>query len=139
VEQAGEARLVVEEVVARVQVPVKGWLSSNAREAVLDLVIGGHGVARLTAITTRDHLQSGRLVPALLDWEVQGGPPLNLLYKGSARRTPHLRAFIDYALQCLRDVEGHDDVLVPRLSAERPAWHLRGYGKASATVRGRGH
>jgi DNA-binding transcriptional LysR family regulator len=45
-----------------VQVPVKGWLSSNAREAVLDMVIGGHGVGRITEITTRDHVQSGRLV-----------------------------------------------------------------------------
>ena len=119
-----------------VQVPVRGWLSSNAREAVLDLVVGGHGVGRFTELTTRDHVKSGRLVPVLLDWEVQGGPPVNLLYKGSARRAPQLRAFIDYALQCLRDLDAHDDAAFPRLSTDRPAWHLRGYGRASATVRG---
>lgn len=117
------------------QVPVRGWLSSNAREAILDLVIGGHGVGRFTELTTREHVKSGRLVPSLVDWEVQGGPPVNLLYRGNARRTPRVRAFIDYALQCLRDMEAHGDARAARVSTDRPAWHVRGYGRASATVR----
>ncbi|MFT3956071.1 MAG: LysR substrate-binding domain-containing protein [Piscinibacter sp.] len=121
----------------RLQVPVRGWLSSNAREAVLDMVIGGHGVGRFTELTTREHVQSGRLVPVLLDWEVQGGPPVNLLFKGSARRSPSLRAFVDHTLQRLRDLESQDEVLAGRASADRPAWHVHGYGRASATVRGR--
>lgn len=118
-----------------VQVPVRGWMSSNAREAVLDLVVGGHGVGRFTELTTRDHVQSGRLVPVLREWEVQGGPPVNLLYKGSARRTPRVRIFIDYLQQCLRDVEATVESSSGRLSTDRPAWHVRGYGRASATVR----
>jgi DNA-binding transcriptional LysR family regulator len=120
-----------------VQVPVRGWLSSNAREAILDLVIAGHGVGRFTELTTRDHTQSGRLVPVLLDWEVQGGPPVNLLFRGNARRTPRVRAFIDYTLQCLRDMEVHDDVRPGGVSTDGPAWHQRGYGRASATMRKR--
>ncbi len=120
-----------------VQVPVRGWLSSNAREAVLDLVLGGHGVGRFTELTTRDHVQSGRLVPVLLDWQVQGGPPVNLLFKGSARNTPGLRVFVEHALQCLRDLGAEDDAVHKTLATDRPAWHLRGYGRASATVRGR--
>jgi LysR family transcriptional regulator, regulator for bpeEF and oprC len=121
----------------QVQVPVRGWLSSNAREAVLDLVLGGHGVGRFTELTTRDQVQSGRLVPALLDWEVQGGPPVNLLFKSSARRSPRLRAFIDHALQCLREAGAEDDAAPARTSTDRPDWHLRGYGRASATVQRR--
>ncbi|MDH5540355.1 MAG: LysR substrate-binding domain-containing protein [Rhizobacter sp.] len=119
----------------RIQVQVRGWLSSNAREAVLDAVIGGHGVARFSEVTTREHVLAGRLVPALRDWEVQGGPPINLLYKGSARRTPRVRVFVDFALQCLRQLEAEGGVLAQRVSAERPAWHRRGYGRASAAVR----
>jgi len=122
----------------QVQVPVRGWLSSNAREALLDLVLGGHGVGRFTEMTTLDHVQSGRLVPVLLDWEVQGGPPVNLIFKGNARQTPRLRVFIDYALQCVRDMEALGDAMAPRASTDRPAWHRRGYGRASATVRRRG-
>lgn len=120
-----------------VQVPVKGWLSSNAREAVLDMVIGGHGIGRFTEITTRDHVQSGRLVPVLLEWQVQGGPPVNLLFKGSSRRTLHVRAFVDHALECFREMQSADGELAVRLSTDRPAWHVRGYGKASAAVRSR--
>lgn len=119
----------------KVQVPVRGWMSSNAREAVLDLVIGGHGVGRFTELTTRDHVQSGRLVPVLREWEVLGGPPMNLLYKGSARRTPRVRIYIDYLVQCLRDAEAPVVLSSGRLSTDRPAWHVRGYGRASATVR----
>lgn len=46
---------------------------------------GGHGVGRFTELTTRDQVQAGRLVPVLREWDVLGGPPTNLLYKGSAR------------------------------------------------------
>jgi len=117
-----------------VQVPVRGWFTSNAREAVLDLVVSGHGVGRFTDLTTREQVQSGRLVPVLLDWEVQGGPPVNLLFKGSARRTLRLRAFIDFALQCLRDM-GAGENTMGKAATARPAWHVRGYGRASATLR----
>jgi len=118
----------------QVQIPVRGWFSSNAREAVLDLVIGGHGVCRFSELTTREHVRSGRLVQVLNDWEVLGGPPVNLVFKGNARRTPRLRAFVEFAEQCLRDMETHHDA---GGSMDRPAWHLRGYGRASATVRRR--
>jgi DNA-binding transcriptional LysR family regulator len=118
-----------------IQVPVRGWMSSNAREAALDLVVGGHGVARFTELTTRGPLQAGRLVPVLREWEVQGGPPLNLIYKGSARRTPRMRVFIDFAMQCLGDLDVQASAVLPHTASERPAWHQRGYGRASATVR----
>jgi DNA-binding transcriptional LysR family regulator len=120
-----------------VQVPVRGWMSSNAREAVLDLVIGGHGVGRFTELTTRAHLEAGRLVPVLHDWEVLGGPPVNLLFKGSARRLPRLRVFVEFVEQCLREQASADESVLPRGRLDRPGWHVRGYGRASATVRGR--
>jgi hypothetical protein len=112
-------------------------LAAPAHEATLDLVVGGHGVGRFTALTTREHPnKSGRLVPVLPDWEVQGGPPVNLLFKGSARRTPRLRDFTDFAIQCLRDMDAHGGVAgMHPVATERPAWHVRGFGRASATVR----
>jgi DNA-binding transcriptional LysR family regulator len=121
----------------KVQVPVRGWFSSNAREAVLDLVIRGHGVGRFSELTTRDHARSGRLVPALLDWNVEGGPPVNLLFRGSARRSPRLRAFIAFAEQRLLEMSPAHGRIAARSLQDRPAWHRRGYGRASATVRTR--
>lgn len=117
------------------QVPVRGWFSSNAREAVLDIVIRGHGVGRFTALTTREHVQSGRLVPVLLDWEVQGGPPVNLVFKSTGRRSPRLRAFIEFATACLRELMADGSATTGLSSLDRPAWHRRGYGRASATLR----
>jgi LysR family transcriptional regulator, regulator for bpeEF and oprC len=118
-----------------VQVSVRGWMSSNAREAALDLVLGGHGVGRFTELTTRGPVQAGRLVPVLLDWELQGGPPINLVYKGSTRRTPRMRAFIDFTLKCLSDLDVATVANFPATDSERPAWHQRGYGRASSTLR----
>ena len=64
-------------------VKVAGWLSSSGREVVLDRVLAGNGVARLNHLTTRGHLQTGRLIPVLPDWDVQGGPPINVLFRPS--------------------------------------------------------
>jgi DNA-binding transcriptional LysR family regulator len=116
-------------------VPVNGWLMSNAREVVLDAVLRGQGVGRFTEVTTRSHVQSGRLVPVLRDWEVQGGPPINLLYRASARRNALARLFIEFALQLLQQHEDEGNFLARGPSVERPAWHRRGYGRASAAVR----
>jgi DNA-binding transcriptional LysR family regulator len=119
----------------KVSVPVGGWLSSNGREFVLDAVLAGEGVGRFNRLTTRAHLDSGRLVQVLLDWEVKGGPPLNLLYRPNLRRTPRVRLFIDFFTALLRDVEAKEGV--DRAYAERPHWHRRGYGRASSVLRWR--
>lgn len=117
----------------KASVAVSGWLSSNDREVVLDAVLAAEGVGRFNQITTRAHLQSGRLVPALLDWEVKGGPPVNLLYRPNQRRTPRVRLFIDFVSALLREVEMESGG-----GAERPHWHRRGYGRASSALRWRG-
>lgn len=116
-------------------VRVNGWLLSNAREVVMEAVVRGQGLARFNEATTRAHVQSGRLVPVLLDWEVQGGPPINLLYRASARRNLRARLFIDFTQQLLQQHEAEGQFLALHPSAERPAWHRRGYGRASAAVR----
>jgi DNA-binding transcriptional LysR family regulator len=120
------------------QVSVHGWMSSNSRPAILDLVTAGHGVGRFTELTTRPYVQAGHLVPVLIEWEVQGGPPINLIYRGGARRTPRMRVFIDFTLQCLNEMNGKAATSYSNEATALPAWHRRGYGRASATVRGRG-
>lgn len=119
----------------RRSVKVNGWLISNAREIVLDAALRAQGVGRFTEMTMREHVQSGRLVPVLMDWEVQGGPPTNLLYRTSARRNPRARLFLDFVTQLLQQHEAEGQFLAQQPSAERPVWHRRGYGRASAAVR----
>jgi hypothetical protein len=71
----------------------------------------------------------------LLDWEVLGGPPVNLLYRSSQRRTPRVRLFIDYITAMLEDAEAGGGG-AHRAPSERPYWHRRGHGRASSLLRG---
>ena len=119
----------------RVEVKVAGWFNANAREATLDLVIGGHGVGRFSEIVTRDALRSGRLVAALSDWTVLGGPPLNLLIRPTARRTPRVRAFVDFLQAVVREREADGPGLLVRGRADLPRWHRRGSARASSILR----
>jgi LysR family transcriptional regulator for bpeEF and oprC len=121
----------------KASVAVSGWFSSNSREALLDAVLAGEGVGRFTPLTTRAHLQSGRLVPVLLDWEVKGGPPVNLLYRPNQRRTPRVRLFVDFVAALLRELEAAGESGMQRPFVERPHWHRRGYARASSALRWR--
>jgi DNA-binding transcriptional LysR family regulator len=118
----------------KVSLAVNGWFSTNGREVLLHAVLNGEGVGRFTELTTRDHVAAGRLVPVLQDWEVQGGPPVNLLYRPSQRRTPRVRLFIDFVTALLREREVDG---VQRLFPDRPLWHRRGPGRASSILRSR--
>jgi LysR family transcriptional regulator for bpeEF and oprC len=113
-------------------VKVSGWFSSSGREVVLDRVLAGEGIARLNYLTTRLHLQTGRLVPVLLDWDVQGGPPINVLFRPSQRRTPRVRVFVDFLSALLEEIEAEGD-----RRAARPHWHRAGYGRASSVLKAR--
>ena len=117
---------------------VGGWLTSSHRDVVRDAAIAGEGIARLSDFTIRSYLQSGRLVPVLLDWETKDAPPVNLLYRPNHRRNPRVQPFIQFVTELFRNLESErEDGTAPRLLAERPHWHRRHYARASTTARGR--
>jgi DNA-binding transcriptional LysR family regulator len=115
-------------------VAVNGWLTSNARDVLLDAVLAGEGVGRFTQITTGQYLQSGRLAQALMDWEVLGAPPMNLLYRPALRRSPRVRLFLDFVTALMED--SSTNAAGSNATPERPHWHRRGMGRASAVRRG---
>lgn len=119
----------------KVAVQVGGWFCSNAREAVLDLVLAGQGVGRFTEIASRAVLRSGRLVPVLPDWQVQGGPPLNVLFRPTHRRTPRVRLFIDFVHALVQDLQADAPTLLPGAGVDLPRWHRRGSARASTILR----
>lgn len=121
----------------KVSIKVGGWLSSNDREVMLSAVLAGEGVGRFNELTSRTHLQSGRLVPVLLDWEVQGGPPLNLLYRANHRRTPRVRLMLDFIARLVQRYEAEVTAGARPAGVEVPQWHRRGYGRASSVLRWR--
>lgn len=119
-------------------VAVDGWLLSDHRDVVLDAVVAGEGVARLSDLTIRTHLQRGQLVPALLDWQMQDSPPINLLYRPNHRRITRVRLFIDFVTALFRQLESErDGGVVPRHLAPPPQWHLHRYAHGSAAARNR--
>jgi len=116
-------------------VTVSGWLIASHRDVILDAALAGLGVARFTDLSIRPWLRSGALVPVLLDWTTRHSPPVNLLYRASQRRTPRVRAFIDFVTDLFRELEAERE---PRLreaaAAERPHWYRRRRQRASTSA-----
>ena len=118
-------------------VAARGWLVSNHRDVALDAALAGEGVARLTDLTIYTHVRSGRLVPALLDWEMRDAPPIDLLYRPNQRRIPRVRVFIDFVTELFRALEAErGEKADAHLRTQRPRWWAR-HGRASAAIEGR--
>jgi DNA-binding transcriptional LysR family regulator len=114
-------------------VSVRGWVTSGDREALLDLVLAGKGVMRLSNVSVLDHIRSARLMPALRDWELLDTPPVSLLYRPNHRRIPRLRAFADFAIELFASLEADlQGGLESVTRAEAPRWHNRSALRASA-------
>lgn len=119
----------------RAEVKVNGWLRSNDRELVLANVLSHLGVGRFNVLTTRSYLDRGALVPALVEWEIQGGPPLNLLFRPNQRRAPRVRHFVDFVMTLISEHEAEGGLAGKRVLAERPIWHGLRHGRASMAIR----
>lgn len=115
---------------------VSGWMISNHRDLLLEAALGGAGVARFSDLSIMSHLQSGRLIPALLDWETKHAPPIHLMFHPSQRSTPRIRVFVDYLVKLFAELqEQRVPSQVGSLQAERPHWYKRRHRRASATPR----
>jgi DNA-binding transcriptional LysR family regulator len=120
-------------------VAANSWFVTDDRDTMLDAVIAGHGIGRFLDLTTRGPLRSGLLVAALLDWESLESPTVELLYRPAHRRTPRIRAFIDFVSELFLELSGERKERVEQLAPrERPRWLGRNYRRTSAaTPRGR--
>jgi DNA-binding transcriptional LysR family regulator len=117
----------------QVAVPVKGNLVSDDRNVIVDAAIAGMGVARLMTFTLREPTRDGRLVTALVDWEMAHPPPINLFYRPGFRRNPRVRPFVDFLVEHFRSLaaDGPEHVVIP----PEPYWYRVGTGRASAAKR----
>ncbi|MCK6376758.1 MAG: hypothetical protein L6Q69_22040, partial [Zoogloea sp.] len=124
--QTGPQGEVVEEVV------VRGWLNSNHRDNLLALALGHGGVMRIAYATAQADLASGRLVPALLDWELMDPPPLAMYFRPELRRTLRLRVFADFAAAICTELSQMTDAKGQASVDGRPAWHQGNSRRASS-------
>jgi len=116
-------------------VAVGGWLMSNHRDIILDAVLAGEGIARISDLSSRPYFASGQLVPVLPDWEMKDAPPVNLLYRPNRRRTPRVRLFVEFVTGVFRELEAQREHGVTALPEERPDWYWRRAGRASTASR----
>lgn len=117
----------------RESVAVKGSIVSEDRNLIMDAAIAGMGVARLGNLSLPDPVRDGRLVTALVDWEMQWGPPVNLFYRPSFRRNARVRPFVDFVVDHFRALAGGRSTDPPLVQREAPSWYRSGTGRASAS------
>jgi LysR family transcriptional regulator for bpeEF and oprC len=123
--QSGPQGELVEEVV------VKGWLNSNHRDNLLALALDHGGVMRIAYATAQADLASGRLAPALLDWEMMDPPPLAMYFRPELRRSLRLQVFADFATARCAELARLTDAKAQASVDGRPAWHHGNSRRAS--------
>ncbi|MBK8322299.1 MAG: LysR family transcriptional regulator [Betaproteobacteria bacterium] len=114
-------------------VAVKGNLVSDDRNVIVDAALAGMGVARLMSLTLKEHTRDGRLVSALLDWEMAHAPPINLFYRPGFRRNPRVRPFVDFLGEHFGSLAG--EKVTGAAAPAEPPWYRVGTGRASAAKR----
>ena len=75
--------------------PVDGWLVINEWHTVTQCVVAGGGVALLVGLDAAPHVAAGRLERLLPDVSV-GNAGLYAVFPAAQRRTPKVRAFVDF-------------------------------------------
>ncbi len=118
-------------------VTARGWLiASNAhRDRAIGLALAGEGVVRVLDWMVREELASGRLVQVLEDWESLEAPPVNLMYRASARRIARVRAFVSFVVDVFREMETARGYRIQ--SSARPDWIRAPDGSASRRLAAR--
>lgn len=112
-------------------VHARGWLTTSHahRDVFMELALAGHGVMRILDWINQAEIDSGRLVPALLDWESTEVVPVNLLYAPGVRRMPRARVFIDFVTELFDDLQRARGGAIA--GTQRPSWMRRPHGRAS--------
>jgi len=104
----------------RKEVRLTPALLTNDREGLITAAVNGAGIAR-SGMFDPGLIASGRLQPLLTDWACIGKQDIYALYRKSARTSPKVAAFIEYAAQAMNAFDPGELTLVhnPRLSPER--------------------
>jgi DNA-binding transcriptional LysR family regulator len=118
------------------EVAVRGWLTCESRDDVLQAVLHGQGVGRFADLSVWSHVRDGLLQPVLLDWDSPDAPPFSALIRPDARRDAATQDFVAFLARLLGDIEVQCNALIgPRPSPERPDWYAKRQGRASAGAR----
>jgi DNA-binding transcriptional LysR family regulator len=71
-------------------------------ELLVEGALAGLGIAQVLDFMVEEHLASGVLIEVLAD-RAAPGPPIHVLFAQGRRRSPKVRAFVDFVLETLCD------------------------------------
>ena len=80
-------------------VRVRSSFSANSGEAIRDMALGGHGVARLATFLVGPDIAAGRLVELLADWRDPQENIIHAVYPSRRLVPPATRAFVDFLVE----------------------------------------
>ena len=80
-------------------VRVRSSFSANSGEAIRDMALGGHGVARLATFLVGPDIAAGRLVELLADWRDPQENIIHAVYPSRRLVPPAPRAFVDFLVE----------------------------------------
>jgi len=79
-----------------IEMNVKGTVTCDSAELLLDLVLAGLGIARFGDFLAEDALAKGDLVPLLVEHHVVEAAPISALMPPGRQHLPRVRAFVDF-------------------------------------------
>ncbi len=80
-------------------IDVKGNVSANNAEALLQLAATGVGIIRLTDVIVGDGIRAGWLTPILLDIHHVEPVPLSAVYPHGKHKSPRVAAFVNFLVE----------------------------------------
>lgn len=90
-------------------VPVSGEAAVNETGLYIKMCVDGFGLAQLAERVVSEHLQQGRLIEVLTDWQPPS-VPVTLLYPHQRFLSPAVRAFADWIAGLIRSDIQKDDM-----------------------------
>ena len=81
---------------------MRGNFRSDNGDALLELLLGGRGIAHAADFLALPHLAAGRLVPLLPAYAVDERTPIHAVYPQRRHLPAKVRAFIDFLATALR-------------------------------------
>jgi DNA-binding transcriptional LysR family regulator len=80
---------------------IRPRIALNSAGAAIDVALRGNGICRVMAYQVVEHIEAGRLIPLLRDFE-PAPLPIHMIFHPIPRRNAALRAFVDHATPGLR-------------------------------------
>jgi LysR family transcriptional regulator, regulator for bpeEF and oprC len=101
---------------------------------LVEAAAAGIGVLRSVDLTLPRYISSGRLIPALTDWESLEAPMIFAAYPPSQRRSRLVRAFLDFLIQLFAEIETERSQAIGSAISRvrKPEWYGRTHGRQSA-------